>query len=253
MKHIVTLIALLLPLAAPAAEKISIAAAANLTFALEALHADFKKVEPDVEVQLVTGASGSLVSQIKNGAPFDVFLSADMTFPRQLATSGDADANTLTNFATGRLVFWTTRPNVELGSIAAAVRSPAVRRLAIANVETAPFGRAAKEALAKLGAWDDVQAKLVFGENISQAAQYVETGNADAGFVALSIVLAPAVQGKGRWLEVPAELFAPLDQGAILTRRGSMNAAARRYLIFLRGPAARAVFERFGYRVPDSH
>jgi molybdate transport system substrate-binding protein len=235
---------------APAAA-VSVAAAANLIYALDALNAAFKRAAPDVTVTSATGASGSLVAQIRNGAPYDVFLSADLDFPQALIKSGQADASSLTTFAIGRLVLWTTRPGIELGSVAAAVRNPAVRRLAIANVDTAPYGRAAKQALEKLGAWAEVQPKLVAGENITQTAQFVETGNADAGFVALSAVISPQLKDKGRWLEVPADLYAPLAQGAVLTTRGAANPAARRYLAFLGSPAAKKVLEDFGYTVPE--
>ncbi len=234
-----------------AAEAVSVAAAANLVYALDALNAEFKRAEPAVTVTTATGASGNLVSQIRNGAPYDVFLSADLDFPQALIKSGQADAKSLATFATGRLVLWTTRLGVELPSIVDAVRNPAVHKLAIANVESAPYGRAAKQALEKLGAWTEVQPKLVTGENITQTTQFVETGNADAGFVALSAVLAPQLNGKGRWLEVPAGLYAPLAQGVVLTTRGAANPAAARYLAFLQGPTARKILGDFGYTVPE--
>ena len=235
---------------ARAEERVSIAAAANLVYALDALNAEFAKTAPDVQVTTATGASGSLVAQIKNGAPFDVFLSADLDYPRALAKAGQADEKSLVTFATGRLVLWTSRQGLELKSIADTVRSSAVKKLAIANRDTAPYGRAAQQALEKLGAWADAQPKLVVGENITQTAQFVETGNADAGFVALSLVLAPNLRERGHWLEVPADLHAPLAHGAVLTARGAANPAARKYLEFLGSAAARKVLERFGYGVP---
>jgi len=235
---------------APAAERLSIAAAANLVYALAPLNAEFAKADPDVVLTSETGASGSLVVQIENGAPYDVFLSADLDFPRELIAAGGAEAASLTTFALGRLVLWTTAPELRPASVAAAVRSPGVRRIAIANPATAPYGRAAKQAIEKLGLMDAARPKLVVGENVSQAAQYVESGNADAGFVALSLVLSPKLKDRGRWLEVPDSLFAPIEQGAVLTHRGADNAAARRYIRFLAGPAARGVLRRFGYGLP---
>jgi molybdate transport system substrate-binding protein len=142
------------------------------------------------------------------------------------------------------------KPGLELSSVASAVRDPAVQKLAIANVETAPYGRATKQVLEKLGAWTDAQPKLVTGENISQTAQFVETGNADAGFVALSLVMSPKLKDKGRWLEVDASLHAPLEQGAVLTNRGSTNPAAAEYLAFLGSPAAKKILQAFGYSIP---
>jgi molybdate transport system substrate-binding protein len=231
---------------------LSIAAAASLVYALDALDAAFAKTSPDVKVTSATGASGSLVAQITHGSPYDLFLSADLDFPEALVKAGQADGRSLTTFAFGRLVFWSMKEGVAVSDIAAAVRSPAVSRLAIANVVSAPYGRAAKEALEKLGAWDDAQPKLVIGENISQAAQFVQTGNADAGFVALSIVVSPRLRDTGRWVEVPANLYRPLEQCAVITAHGAANPAAARYIAFLGSPAARRILADFGYGLPPA-
>lgn len=232
-------------------DRVTVAAAANLVHVLDALHAEFRRTEPGVVVA-TTGASGTLVAQIRNGAPFDVFLSADTDYPRALVTAGAGDAASVRTFATGQLVAWTTRDSLDLSDLARLVRSPAVKRIAIAQPATAPYGRAAQAALEALGAWTEVSGKCVFGENIAQTAQFVETGNADLGFVALSLVRAPQASAKGKWVEVPAALHAriSLDHAAVLTRAGAENAAARRYLAFLGSDAARALFTRFGYRVP---
>lgn len=238
------------PARADGPRTLSVAAAANLVYALDALDAEFAKAAPDVTVTSATGASGSIVAQIEHGAPYDIFLSADPDFARALVKAGQADAASLSAFAVGRLVLWTTRPGLDPSDIAATVRNPAVRRLAIANVLTAPFGRAAREALQKLGAWEDAQPKLVVGENISQAAQFVDTGNADAGFVALSIVVSPKLRGRGRWTEVPAGLYGSLEQCAVVTAHGAPNPAAARYMEFLHGPAAQGILKDFGYGLP---
>jgi molybdate transport system substrate-binding protein len=240
------------PAAARAAETVSVAAAANLVYALDALNAAFRQAAPAVTVTTATGASGSLVAQLRNGAPFDVFLSADLDYPRALINDGEADASSLTTFATGRLVLWTTRPGLSLDDLAAAVRNPAVKKLAVANPATAPYGRAARQTLEKLGLWADAQPKLVVGENISQTAQFIETGNADAGFVALSLVLSPKLADRGRWAEIPPALYAsvPLDHAGVLTKRGARNPAARRYLEFLASAPAKKILRDFGYGVP---
>jgi molybdate transport system substrate-binding protein len=233
-------------------ETLSVAGAANLSFALDALDAAFRRAAPEVALTSMTAASGDLVAQIEQGAPYDIFLSADLHFPQALADAGQADARTLATFAVGRLVLWTTRPDVALTDVAATVRDPQVRKLAIANQRTAPFGRAAEQALRRLGVWAVAEPKLVVGESVAQTAQFVATGNADAGFVALSVVLAPKLKGKGRYLEVSPDLYDPLDQGAIITRHGAQNPAARRYLAFLQGPAARLILTKFGYRLPPA-
>jgi molybdate transport system substrate-binding protein len=226
---------------------LSIAAAANLVYALDALDSEYNRAAPDVRVTTATGASGNLVEQIKNGAPFDVFLSADLDFPRALIAAGQADGKSLTTFAVGRLVIWTGRRDLDVSDVAAAVKNPLVQRLAIANVTSAPYGRAAKEAMERLGVWAFAQPKLVIGENISQTAQFVQTGNADAGFVALSLVLSPKLKDKGRWTEVPKDLYGALDQGAVVTAHGAKNPDAKGYVDFLKGPAARRILEAYGY------
>lgn len=233
-----------------AAEKLAVAAAANLIYALEPLHEEFKKANPDVAIALNTGASGNLVAQIQNGAPFDVFLSADVEYPQHLMKSGAAEAKSFTIFVRGRLVLWTTQPGVAVTSIKDVMQNPSVLRVAVANRQTAPYGRAAEEALKKLGLWEIAAPKLVTGENITQTAQFIETGNASAGFVSLSLVVSPRLKERGKWLLVPEDLHSPLDHAAVITKRGARNPAAVRYLAFLRSPAARDIFERFGYTVP---
>jgi molybdate transport system substrate-binding protein len=229
---------------------LTVAAAANLVYALDALDEEFGKEAPDVAVTAVIGASGNLVVQMEHGAPYDVFLSADLDFPRRLIRDGQAEPGSLTTFAVGRLVLWTARAGIDLTDVASAVRNPEVRKLAIANPATAPYGRAAREALVSLGEWTEIQPRLVVGENISQTLQFVETGNADAGFVALSLVVSPKLKGRGRWVGVPPNLYSPLEQGAVITGHGAANPAALRYLAFLRGPAAHGILEAFGYAVP---
>jgi molybdate transport system substrate-binding protein len=231
---------------------VAVAAASDLVFCLPALHAEFAKIEPRVALRVTTGSSGNFVAQIKNGAPFDVFLSADLSYPRALIAAGAADEKSLTLYGVGRLVLWTTRPDLDpAGDLGALIRDPRVRKLALANPAHAPYGRAAREALTALGVWADAEPKLVLGDNIAQTAQFVQTGHADAGIIALALVLgAPPARDSGRWAEIPASLHQPLEQGAVLTPRGAANPAAARYLAFLRTPAARAVFERFGFRLP---
>jgi molybdate transport system substrate-binding protein len=243
-------LAALAPAARADGAKVSVAAAANLSFALDALDAEFRKEHPDVTLTSMTGASGDIVAQVEHGAPYDVFLSADLHFPQVLIAAGKADPKTLTTFAVGQLVLWTTRDGLDLSDLAAVVHNPAVQKLAIANVTTAPFGRAAQQALEKLGLWADAQPKLVIGESISQATQFVSTGNADAGFVALSVVLAPKLKGRGHYVEIPAALYGPLDQGAVVTAAGAGNPVAGQFVAFLRGPEARAILASFGYRIP---
>jgi molybdate transport system substrate-binding protein len=239
---------------APARPAVSIAAAANLVYVLEALETDFKRLNPGVVLTSTIGASGSLYAQVRNGAPFDVFLSADTEYPEQIAAAGLGPASTLHVFATGRIVVWTMRAGIDLSDLRQAIQSPAVRRVALAQPRTAPYGRAAQAALEHSGVWREAQPKLVFGENIAQTAQFVETSNADLGIVALSFVLSPRLANKGRWKEIAPESYraVSLDHAAILTHRGAANPAAAQYLEFLRGPGAKKILRDFGYATPGS-
>jgi molybdate transport system substrate-binding protein len=232
--------------------QVYVAAAANFVYAVDALNAEFTRVAPETRVVTSVSASGNLFAQIKHGAPFHVYLSADTDYPAQLVAAGLADPDTLRTFATGRLVLWSLRPGVDLTDIAALVRSPQTRKLAIAQPATAPYGRAAEVVLEKLGVLREARGKLVIGESITQTTQFIETGGADAGFVALSAVLSPKLAGRGRWVEVPAHWYAtvPLDHAVVLTTRGAGNPAARRYVEFLGGDAAKAILRAHGYAVP---
>jgi molybdate transport system substrate-binding protein len=241
-------------IAAPADRgSVSIAAAANFVYALDALNAAFKRVAPTVKVTSTTGASGALFAQIKYGAPFDVFLSADTEYPQHVVEAGLADRSTLQIFATGRLVAWTTRTDIDVANLAAAIRAPRVRKIAIAQPRAAPYGRAAQATLKSLGVWDYAEPKLVMGESVTQTAQFVETGNADLGIVALSLVVSPKLAHKGRWSEISPDSYqtVSLDHAAVLLRRGSANPDAKRYLEFLRSEAAKKILRDFGYAVPE--
>ena len=237
--------------AARAAETVQIAAAADLVYCLDALNTGFLKSEPAVDLKVSTGSSGNFFAQIQHGAPYDIFLSADLRYPRELIAAGLADPGSLSSYAIGRIVVWTGRADLDLSAGLALMATGAVKRFAIANPDHAPYGRAAKQALEHAGLWEAVAPKLVLGENIVQTAQFVETGNADAGVVALSLVLSPRLAGVGRYVEISAESHQPLEQGAVLTNRGARNDAARRYLAFLKSTEARAIFDRFGFRLPD--
>ena len=237
--------------ASPQSSALSIAAASNLVYVLDELNAAFRSREPEVILAVAVAASGSLVAQIQHGAPYDIFLSADLDHPQALVSRGSAEANSLCTFAVGQLVLWTNNPAVHLGTVAATVRSEAVHRVAVANADTAPYGRAAKQVLEKIGAWREIQGKLVYGENITQTAQFVETGSADIGFVALSLVLSPKLKERGRWIPVPDDHHESLAHGAVLTRKGAKNTMAIRYLEFLRSADARTILARYGYRAPE--
>ena len=234
------------------AEELSIAAASDLTFCIEDLNGAFKKSHPDAELKVSNGSSGNFFAQIKNGAPFDVFLSADIDYPKQLVKAGLADESSLMQYATGRIVLWTTNEKVDVSRGLSILRDEKlIKKIAIANPDHAPYGRAAKAALEHEKLWQDVSARLVIGENISQTAQFVQTGNADAGIVALSIVSSPKLAKVGHYAEIPAGDYPPLLQGAVLTKQGAAKPLAKAYLEFLRSEEARKIFDRYGFRLGE--
>jgi len=248
------LLSLLAPLAArpadPPRRSLAVAAAANLKPALEALAKAFE-AEQGVQVIVTLGASGNLFAQIQNGAPIDVFLSADRDYPRKLVEAGLADEQGEVLYAVGKLVVWTPAGSrIDLGRDGLrALASPEVKRIAIANPATAPYGRAAQAALAAEGLTEAVQEKLVIGESVGQVSAFAASGNVEAAFLPLSLALAPELAG-GHRLEVPARLHPPLEQSAVVVRAAREPALARSFLAFLTGARGRGILSRSGYAAP---
>lgn len=201
-------------------------------------------------VRLVGGSTGKLFAQIVHGAPFDVFLAADRVRPQLLEKRGLAVPGSRFTYARGRLVLWSATADIPGADLLARLRRGDFERLAIANPKTAPYGAAARTVLTRMGLWDGLRRRLVRGENIGQAFQFAATGNAAAGFVALSQVLNPNLTVRGSRWDVPETWHDPLDQDAVLLRRSQAHAGAQKFLAFLKGPQARAVMQRFGYRIP---
>lgn len=233
------------------AQEITVAAAADMSAALPEVAAQYKK-RTGQDIKLTFGSSGNLTNQIENGAPFDVFFSADEDYPKQLIDKGLAEKDTLYRYAVGRLVLWI--PNdvrLDLQKVGMqALLDPSVKRIAIANPQHAPYGRAAEAALRHFGIYDQVAAKLVLGENVSQAAQFVESGNAQAGLIALSHALAPAMKGKGQYWMVPLDAYPTLNQAAVVISLSKQKEAARKFLEFMRGAEATSLLENYGFSLP---
>lgn len=227
-----------------------IAAASDLAYCIDELGAAFSKEAPGAEVKVSTGASGNFIAQIKRGAPFDVFMSADMDYPRQLAREGAADAASLAPYAVGRLAVWTLDERFDVSQGMGVFADRRLARVAIANPDVAPYGRAARAALVRHGVWDALQGKLVMGENIAQTAQFVQTGNAQLGIVSLATVLSARLKGVGRYYLVPEGGIAPIEQGAIVTRHGQGNPLAARFMRFLQSERAQAILVRSGFGLP---
>lgn len=236
-----------LPLSTQAAET-RVAAAADLTYALGELAPMFEASHPGQHITLIYGSSGKLAQQIDNGAPFDLFFSADRRMPDHLIAGGSAVAPAVV-YAHGQLVLWSAHLDLRRMGMADLL-SPRVRKLSIAEPEHAPYGQRAVEALQRAGVYDRIKPKLVYGENIAQTAQMAQTGGADVGILALSLVLGPTLAHQGSYRRVPESLYTPLEQAAVLTRHGRNNATAKAFLAFLQTPQARAVMQRYGFRLP---
>lgn len=230
------------------AETITIAAASDLKFAMDEIVAAFEASHAPDKVDVVYGSSGKFQTQIQQGAPYDLYFSADVEFPRRLAEAGFT-ASEVKVYAVGHLVLWSASLDASRMTLDS-LTDPAITRIAIANPQHAPYGQRAEEALRASGLWEKVEPKLVYGENIAQTAQFVETGNAQVGILALSLALSPQLAKLGGYWLVPDSLHRPLEQGFVLTKRAEGNALARRFADWVSGPAARAVMIRFGFVLP---
>jgi molybdate transport system substrate-binding protein len=219
----------------------NVAVAANFTEPSREIAQLFKSKTGD-EAVLSFGSTGQFYTQITQAAPFQVFLSADQSTPKKLVDDGFAVADSLFTYAVGKLILFSRNAGLMLGE--QTLREAKFSKIAIANPDTAPYGAAAVETMKALGVYDALASKIVRGDNIAQTFQFVDTGNAELGFVALSQVIAR--QGGSRWV-VPANLYRAIRQDAVLLKSGSDNQAARAFLAFLKGPEALAVIERYGY------
>jgi molybdate transport system substrate-binding protein len=234
------------------AQEIRVAAAADLQFALDELDAQYEK-QTGKKIDVSYGSSGNFFAQIQNGAPFDLLLSADIEYPRKLEAAGLAEPGTLYEYAVGRIVIWMpadARPDLaKLGW--KALLEPGVERIAIANPEHSPYGRAAVAALRSAGVYEQVRRRLVYGENIAQAAQFVASGSAQAGILALSLAVSPPMRAGKRW-EIPADMYPPIEQGAIILKSAKDKEGARAFLAFLKSDGGRKILESYGFSLPPS-
>jgi molybdate transport system substrate-binding protein len=231
------------------AEKVTIAAAADLKFAMDEIVVTFKKTHPGDELDVIYGSSGKFYTQIQQGAPYDLFFSADIAFPRGLAKSGFA-ASEVKPYALGRLVLWSTSMDASKMTLDSLL-DPKIAHIAIANPKHAPYGKRAEETLRAAGVWGKVEPRLVYGENISHTAQFVQTGNAQVGIIALALAVNPELASKGGYWLVPDTLHAPLEQGFIITRRAAGSALAKRFADYMGSKGSRAVMTQYGFVLPD--
>ncbi|HSF56661.1 MAG TPA: molybdate ABC transporter substrate-binding protein [Candidatus Binatia bacterium] len=258
-KKLVALVLMFLTLCAPwraTADEILVAAAADLHFAIKEIVADFERQSPH-KVKLTLGSSGNFHSQIKNGAPFDVYFSADIQYPAELEKAGLTEPGTLFTYAIGRIVVWVlAKSSIDVEKLQTkAFFHPSVRKVAIANPSHAPYGRAAVSALQHYGIYDKLKDKFVYGENISQTAQFADTGAADIGIIALAIALAPSVKAKGKYWEIPLDAFPRMNQGAAILKaardKGNLP-AARQFYDWIKSPSSQAILKRYGFFLPEA-
>ena len=231
-----------------AADEALIAVATNFAEAAAALRTEFER-ETGHTVVLTSGSTGKLYAQITQGAPFHALLSADQMTPERLEAEGHAAAGTRFTYAIGRLALWSADPQRIGADGRSALLRPELRFVAIANPDLAPYGIAARETLEALGLWQQMQPKIVMGQNIGQTHSMVATGAAEVGFVALSALQGPHRLPSGSRWDVPQELYTPIRQDAVLLAAGREHAAAQAFLAYLRSPLSRTAIEAFGYRV----
>ena len=236
--------------ASAGAGEIKIAAASDLTFAFKDVAAQFEK-QTGSKLKLTYGSSGNFFSQIQNGAPFDLFFSADVGYPQKLDAAGLTEPGTIYEYASGKLVMWVPNASkLDLSRGLATLLDPGIEKIAIANPQHAPYGVAAVAAMRHAAVYDKVKSKLVLGENISQTAQFVQSGNADVGLLALSLALAPAMKDSGRYVEIPASDYPPLIQAAVILKSSHNKELAKQFLKFLKEPGTIALMEQYGFSIP---
>jgi molybdate transport system substrate-binding protein len=229
------------------AEEINIAAASDLKFAMDEIITQFKKANPVDDINVIYGSSGKMFTQIQQDAPYDLYFSADISYPEKLAAAGFA-AGPTTPYAFGRIVLWSPKAQLDASKLSLEDLTRAdITRIAIANPKHAPYGKRAEEALRSKNLMDKVEPKLVYGENIAQTAQFVQTGNAQVGIIALSLALSEALSKQGGYWLIPDTLHKPLKQGYIITKRAENNQLAKKFSAYISSAEARKIMVKYGF------
>lgn len=230
------------------AEKVTVAAAADLKYAMDEIISEYKKNSHGDEIEVIYGSSGKFHTQIQQGAPYDLFFSADIAYPRELRQNGLA-ASEVTPYAFGRIVLWSATTDAAKLTLQSLTDTQFVR-IAIANPKHAPYGKRAEEALRASGLWDKIESKLIYGDNIAHTAQFVQTENAQVGIIALSLAVNQELAKKGGYWLIPDNLHEPLEQGFIITKRAADSFLAKKFAAYMAGKDARAVMVRYGFVLP---
>ncbi|HYG99816.1 MAG TPA: molybdate ABC transporter substrate-binding protein [Terriglobales bacterium] len=246
------LLLVLLAAVGVAAQEMTVAAASDLNYALKDIASSFE-TRTGKKIRLSFGSSGNLSVAIRNGAPYDVFFSADAEYAKGLVDAGLVLPGTFYTYAEGAIVLWVPKASkLDLKQGLAVLSDPAIRKIAIANPRHAPYGRAAVAALRSANLYDKVSSKFVLGENIAQTAQFVQTGNADAGIVALSLALSPGMSAAGRYYVIPRDSYPRIEQAAVILKSAKDKAVAREFMEFIKSPAATEIMKRYGFRQPTA-
>jgi len=234
-----------------AGDNILIAAASNLRFAMHEICQDFQEENSSIQTKVSYGSSGNFFAQIKQGAPFDIFFSADTKYPELLEKDGLTAKETQKVYAVGKIVLWIPKDSkVDSDRGLQAVISSRVTKLAIANPRHAPYGRAAAESLRYYGLWEKVKGKLIYGENISQTAQFAHTGAADAGIIALSLAISPRMLNDGKYWEIPHASHSDIEQVYVVLKKGEGKKSIRKFLDFIHGEGGGKILSRYGFVIP---
>jgi len=242
----------LITLAQCAAQEIIVAAASDLQFAFQEVATRFEKAT-GTHTKLSFGSSGNFFTQIQNGAPFDVFFSADVDYCKRLEASGLIEQGSLYDYAVGRIVLWVPNDSkIDVENGLQVLTDARIKKVAIANPEHAPYGRAAVASLKHENLYDAVSPKFVLGENISQAASFVTSGAADAGIIALSLALAPSLKDKGKYFEIQAEDYPTITQAAVILKSSKQKAAAQKFMDFVRSPEVVQLLLKYGFATPPN-
>ena len=240
-------------LPAQAGDNILIAAASNLRFAMHEICQDFQEENSSIQTKVSYGSSGNFFAQISQGAPFDIFFSADAAYPELLEKEGLTARETQRVYAEGKIVLWFPKESkADHDKGFQAVISSEVKKLAIANPRHAPYGRAAEESLRYYGLWEKVEGKLIYGENISQTAQFVHTGAADAGIVALSLAISPKMLHEGRYWVIPDESHGDIEQVYVVLKKGKGKEGVRKFLDFIQGERGGEILSQYGFVIPGT-
>jgi molybdate transport system substrate-binding protein len=232
------------------AQEITIAAAADLQFAMQDIADRFQR-ETGKTVNLIYGSSGNFFQQLQNGAPFDIFFSANLDYAKQLEAAKLTEPGSYYQYARGKIVIWVPKDsNLDVGSGLQVLLNPSIKKIAVANPQHAPYGQAAVAAMQKEHVYDKIQDKLVLGENISQTASFVVSGAADVGIVALALALSPNMKEKARYSIIPADEYPPIEQACVILSSSKNKESAKQFLSFIKQPEIGELLRTYGFDVP---